>query len=545
MSEAAAGRDRSGSAGASLRRAPASDPGADLGRLARGSALNLFGAGVAAAINVVFVVVAARSYTKVDLGVFFATTAVFVVAGTLARFGATTGVVYFIARLRALGRHDRILSCLRAAFWPTTVAAVVIGGLLAAWAGSLGSVVVDGDTGQAGDALVVLALFIPFSVWNDVALAATRGFGVMRALVRIDRIARPAGQMLLLVIAIVWFPDRPQLLVIAWGLPYVFAAVAAALWLRRLTVRDLARHPGASVVAVEDPESMGREFWRFTAPRGLTSMAAVVLQRLGVVLLAAVSGAGPAAIFGAATRFLVVGQLAGQALGATVQPQLSEQMARHEWAAAGSIYRTSTAWLVLISWPLYLTFSVFSGVVTQVFGGGYDEGAAVIRVLMLTMLFATATGLVDVMLEMAGKTRWTLANSLVALAANLVVNLALIPQYGVLGAAIAWAVAIVINNALPLTQLGFSLHLHPFGRATLTAMGLALACFAVVPALVLATTSHPADLAVMVVSLAISVVLYVPALVFFRRPLSLDELRAIRSRRRARGEPSVTPADPA
>src|SRR5439155_806759 len=66
---------------------------------------------------------------------------------------------------------------------------------------------------------------------------------------------------------------------------------------------------------------------------------------------------------------------------------------------------------------------------------------------------------------------------------NVLLSLALLPHVGLIGAAIAWAAAIVANNLLPLLQLAVAYHLHPFGRGTLLAMGSALGWLGLVPLL--------------------------------------------------------------
>jgi len=106
-----------------------------------------------------------------------------------------------------------------------------------------------------------------------------------------------------------------------------------------------------------------------------------------------------------------------------------------------------------------------------------------VRVLSLAMLVATGCGMVDIVLAMAGRTSWNLINVLIALAIMVAVGFAAIPSLGALGAALGLAAAVTVNNLLPLAQLAWSLRLHPFGSATLTAMLLALLSFLVVPIL--------------------------------------------------------------
>jgi O-antigen/teichoic acid export membrane protein len=146
------------------------------------------------------------------------------------------------------------------------------------------------------------------------------------------------------------------------------------------------------------------------------------------------------------------------------------------------------------------------------------------------MLFATACGMVDMLLNMAGRTSWTLVNSLIALAVMVGVDLLLIPPLGILGAAIGWAAAIVTNNLLPLTQLLLAYGLHPFGRATLAAVALAGTCFGLLP--LAARLFLPDQPWAAAAALALGGVLYLLAVRRWRAALGLPALRSLRPRRR-------------
>jgi O-antigen/teichoic acid export membrane protein len=213
-----------------------------------------------------------------------------------------------------------------------------------------------------------------------------------------------------------------------------------------------------------------------------------------------------------------------------VQPRISALLAHRDLGAVNTVYRASTCWLVLITWPLYLLFAVFSTYVLAVFGGGYAVGAPVMVLLALAMLVATGCGLVDSVLAMAGRTSWNLGNALLALAVNVALNLLLIPPLGILGAALAWAIAIVLANLLPLLLVGLSLHLHPFGRGTLVAAALATVCFGAIPGL--ARLALPGELWPLLAAVAVGGLAYGAGLWFLRGPLELDALRALRRGRK-------------
>ena len=106
------------------------------------------------------------------------------------------------------------------------------------------------------------------------------------------------------------------------------------------------------------------------------------------------------------------------------------------------------------------------------FGDGFGDGAAVIAITGVGFLFASAAGPVDMLLLMAGRSRLSLINTGVALIVNVGANLALIPWWGIRGAATAWLLSLVVANGLPLVQVWRDLGIHPWGGRTLRALAI-------------------------------------------------------------------------
>ena len=213
----------------------------------------------------------------------------------------------------------------------------------------------------------------------------------------------------------------------------------------------------------------------------MANLAQITIQRIDIVLVAIILGPADAAIYTAATRFLVAGQFANSALSQAAQPRFAELFAVDDRRGANVVYRATTAWLVVLTWPLYLLAVIYGPEILSIFGHSYRAGDTVMVILGLTMLVATACGQVDMVLITTGRSSWSLANGLMAVVVNVTLDVLLIPRYGITGAAIGWAVAIIITNLIPLAQLAASKRLNPFGRGTFIAIGLAVVSFAVIP----------------------------------------------------------------
>jgi O-antigen/teichoic acid export membrane protein len=159
----------------------------------------------------------------------------------------------------------------------------------------------------------------------------------------------------------------------------------------------------------------------------------------------------------------------------------------------------------------------------------------VLVVLAATMLVATAVGPVDVVLLMGGGSTWNLVNTLLALGANLALNVVLIPRYGLAGAAAASAAGTLLNNLLPLVQVWWSMGLHPFGSGVAVAAGLSAVCFGVL-GVGLRILLGPTVTGLAVYAVASSV-LYAALLWRFRDHLDWQALRGVLARPGRRSRP--------
>lgn len=337
----------------------------------------------------------------------------------------------------------------------------------------------------------------------------------------LDQMARPVLQLVLVggLLALL----GPGSISWAWSFAYLPTAVMAWWWWNHL------RNQLPPQVADPSFRPAGA-FWRFSAPRALAGVAQVAMQRLDIILVGALAGLEAAAIYGAATRFLALGQMVARAVSQSVQPLLGESLARHDYSDTAQLYQASTAWLVLSTWPLYLILLNFGGTVLTVFGDGYSVGDSALLVLCAAMLVATACGMVDMVLIMAGRSFWNLTNVLLALSVNIGLDFLLIPTYGVLGAALGWAAALLIGNVLPLMQVFHWFRLHPFGRATLLAVMASTIPFGAVPIALRALTDGDAHF---ITSLTLGILTFSGALLLLRKQLQLGVLVSVLRKRRA------------
>ena len=486
----------------------------------------MVGAGVSAVAGILLVAIVTNGFSQQLAGTLFAATSAFLILNTVTLLGTDTGLVRSLPQQLQQGRPGETVTTLRVALVPVIVFSALVGVALFIAAPALAEAIVGADDAETMTHMLrLLAPFLPVAAVNDALLAATRGFGTMIPTVTVENIGRLALQPLL-VLGVLLADLAASALALAWSLPYAVAVVLSTLWLRRLVRRR---------VRPADPRGdrsvVSKDFWKFTTPRAIANVVQTGLKRSDILLVAALAGPADAALYTAATRFVVVGQLGVQALQQAMSPHLSALFAAGDKKAAQQVFQAATAWMMLLAWPIYLVCATSASLLLSIFGPGYTAGTEVVVILCLTMLFATASGPVDSVLLMAGRSWLSLLNNSVALALNVGLNLVLIPRFGINGAAISWAIAIVVRNVLPMLQIRASLGMTPGSAGALRVGGAALLLLGGLPGLVVLLDGSTG---LLIAATAVGAVAYLGLLWRWREVIQLTAFAGVLTRRRQR-----------
>jgi O-antigen/teichoic acid export membrane protein len=439
---------------------------------ARGGGLNLAGFVASGVLGFVLAIAITRGLGEEGAGVFFAAIAVFTILSNVMELGADTGMVRFVARLRALGRSADLRRTVLVGLVPVAIIGIVVGVMTFAAAPSIARVFASDRQEQVTRFLRLIAPLLPFATVSTVVLAGTRGFGTMVPFVAIEGFGKPMIRPLA-VIALSLGGLATAEVALAWSLPEALGCAAAIAILARLLRANGTSEPSER----SSLRSLAREFWAFSAPRSLGAAFQVTVVYVDLLILGHFRSTAEVGVYGAASRIVTVGTFALQAVRLAIAPHVSAMLTRDDRDGARELYQTATWWLMAISWPLFLALASFAPFLLGVFGPGFASGQTALLILSLAMLVNLGTGNVSMVLLMGGRSGWQLLNQGVSLAVNIALNLWLIPRHGMTGAAIAWGVAIALDNLMAVAEVRYLFGIGPFGPGYGVVVATTVACF--------------------------------------------------------------------
>jgi O-antigen/teichoic acid export membrane protein len=476
--------------------------------------LTLVGAVTNGLLGFVAVLVVTHGLGPARTGGFFEGVSVFTIGSDVLLLGADVALLRFVSLDRAEGRGETT-SIFWVALLPIFVVALLVAVVGQAAIPRLAQALSHGGSPRLLTTyLRGLVLAVPLAVTYLACVSTTRAFGTVKPFVLIDKVLRPLLQVVLLLIVVLLGLDGTALAG-AWVVPVGIGLVATVWWMRR-------RMQGEPPSAAGPWLPLAARFWRFSTARGLAGMFQVLILWLDTLLIGFFRPPVAVAIYTASTRAVLVVLFVGIAIQQAVAPQFGDLLARREIARAEVVFRTATAWNILFTWPILVMLAIFAPVVLSIFGTAYQSGADVTRILAMSMVIGTTVGPVDWILLMEGKSSWNLLNTAVALGLNVGLNLLLIPRIGIVGAAIAWGVSIIVNDYAPLLEVMAFVRISPFGRVHRLVSLAALACFGL-PGLAAAALMGQ-TLTALIVSSVVALAAYVVVVRRFAAVIQVSEL---------------------
>lgn len=269
--------------------------------------------------------------------------------------------------------------------------------------------------------------------------AVLRGLHRVAAALSPEYIVRPL-LLLLVVSTLAWGFTSPISAPIALAVNGVAVMAAFALgvyWQRRaMPAEATAAHPA----------TQSREWVAIAIPLFLIASMQLLIVRMDIILLGAMAGREQAGIYAAASRVADLIVFALAAANAIIAPMISGFHARDDMNGLQHLMTLLAKGVLVFTAPLVLLVVIFGHAILGIFGEGYQIGYVPLLILVCGQMVNALSGSVSFLMTMTGHQRESLHILVIAAGLNLMLQLALIPNFGMLGAAIATALATVFWN---------------------------------------------------------------------------------------------------
>jgi O-antigen/teichoic acid export membrane protein len=211
------------------------------------------------------------------------------------------------------------------------------------------------------------------------------------------------------------------------------------------------------------PKFETRALFAVSVPMSISRVTQYANNWTAVLVLGLFQPLGVVGIFQAAFRTATLATLVRFAFNGIFSPIISNLHSRDMADDLGRLYKDVARWTFTGAFGLFLVIVLLAREVLIVFGGQeFTAGWTALIVVAAAQLFSTSVGPSPRMLAMTGNQNVVMVASIIGAGAGVAVCFALIPAYGLIGAALGASTAIVAENALTATAVKWRLGFWPY-----------------------------------------------------------------------------------
>ncbi|MCJ7734675.1 MAG: flippase [Anaerolineales bacterium] len=435
-----------------------------INKIVKESGINFTGSVIGNLLGYIWLMVMTRYLSQDDVGSFTLAQSIINISLVFVVLGTHRSLDRFIPVFNTTGESGKIKSLIRMVFELSVVGSLVIGLLIFLGSDYLGRQVFDNPT-LAG-LLRIIVYSIPLLVVTLIVSYAFTGYKELRYHVYLKQFLEPVLKIVLMIFAAVL-----GISVFQWTWLYnaaLLITAIAGLWILRKNIfQPLANIPALKIEV--------REIISYSWPISIASILIIIIGQIDYLILGVFH---PAANVGVYRIYIQIAALLQLILGSTARiykPVISELISKDDYSDIQDTYQRVSKWVFFLTMLGFLVIMLYGSRLTSLlFTEKYAVYPLALTILALGTLINAMFGPEGMTLEAFGNTKLVLINSLVMVFTNVGLGFLLIPDYGIVGAAISTGATLAIGGFLGYLEISYLYKMQPFSRATLKCLAIGL-----------------------------------------------------------------------
>jgi len=301
--------------------------------------------------------------------------------------------------------------------------------------------------------LSIIIYTLPFSALTNVVISIFQGFGRVREKIYFENVISPMIY-LLLVIFIIFLNLEFNFIFLAYTISQVFTFLVLIIDILRMKILRF---------ELSLDLALGKKLIIFSIPLLFVGIFGFVMTWTDTLMLGYYKNSEVVGLYNSASPIAKLLTIFLSSASFLYIPLASNFYTRGKLDGMSRIYQILTKWTFLLTLPLFTLMFLFpEAVIMFFFGEKYVKASRALEILALGFMFHTSLGLNGMSLTVIGKPVLNLLGNFFAALLNIILNVMLIPVYGLEGAAIATTVSYFVGNIFMSFWLYKNSKIHPF-----------------------------------------------------------------------------------
>lgn len=419
-----------------------------------------------------------------DFGTYTLALTVISITGAIATLGLNEGVPRYIAYFRGRNEdykiHELIISAAAMGLIAAVLAMLVSPALFECLVGEGFDI-----QGKILSVVKIMIFALPFTILLNVAVAIYRGFDRTNVNMYFYNIIRPLS-LLVFASTAVFFGVSFHGIVFVDLLSMIFTFGVMSVYFMK-------RPPFKLKLKLKFNEPT-KQLIRYSFPLLITATLLNLMTWTDTIMLGYFKSAEVVGVYSAVYPLVGFLSMIIGSMGFVYIPVISKLWGENRTELIGPIYQITTKWCFLFTFPIFVLMFVYPEyLLTRIYGAEYASGVTVLRILSLGFITNSYFGFNYHTIMASGDSDFLMKCSMASAGMNVLLNFILIPQYGMIGAAIASSVSFASIEVFMTLKIWKKQNMHPFTstyrRLTFIDIFMVVAMFSAGKALLLTGTN--------------------------------------------------------
>ena len=408
--------------------------------VAWGSFWGLIGTFAFKLVSFAYAIYVALAFSQENVGLFYLSFSVISLIGFWKDLGLPASLQRYVPFFEAKKQGGKILSLLKMSFLADALLGVLLFAIIFILAGPIGAIYQNEGLAEGLRMLAAYVLFENLFRVSNSYLLGRRDIKASQFLLNVQNVAKLAITIALFTLF------GATLFTLSAG--FILAYVLVFLLSIPLLLRRLPQAPS--------PEGAlsASEILHDIVPFGITL---TIVQTFWILISSTdrallgyfgnpVTSVETVAIYSIASQLALTIMVFPGAVGSIFLPVIPRLAGREEYGTMLKVIQTSQRWILFVTIPIALVTMAFAGEMLSAFyGSSYRPGANAMSIFILGLLFSTIAYPISLALAGMRLVRLELYVAIACAAANLALNVLLIPYFGMEGASAASAAAFLLS----------------------------------------------------------------------------------------------------
>ena len=400
------------------------------------------------------------------LGIYSLANAIMLISEVVAKMGLETGVMRFVSRLNPELDQEKIQKIIASALKMTTIFSLVIMVALIISSGAIVKNILN-EPPLLKLVIIIFAIAIPFNALTLVSAFATQGFKRLKYKILVTQFLNPTLLLTTMVICY-WFISAESALMAPMLITGIIGFFVMLGVLKKVT--------GVSNNQIMKAK-VDTSLLNFSYPLMFVTILQTFMHWMDILMLGYFTDATTVGLYHPAARTAGLLQALLLSFISIYAPMMAQFHREGDRKKMDDTYKLVSRWLLMCAIPISAIFIIFPGKVMLLFGPEYLPSAKILVILTGATFIQAIFGAAGPTLSMSGHTKLVLWNTIGAFALNFSLNIFLIPNYGIIGAAIATLTSLIVVGFARTIEVSVILKMNFFDRKVIKPIFAGIAVF--------------------------------------------------------------------